>query len=169
MKPSILNRNGINTNVVETVSQLIDLIPWPKRRQAMASVTEVLLQGKKRAAESVFGWNRETVALGLNELRTRIVCVNNLSSRRKPRTEDKHPEMLNDIRVIMEPECQADPQLRTTLAYTNKTASSVRRALIEKGWSENDVPTIRTISSILNRHSYRIRSVAKTRVEKKQN
>jgi hypothetical protein len=75
----------------------------------MASVTEVLLQGKKRAAESVFGWNRETVALGLDELRTRIVCVNDLSSRRKPRTEDKRPEMLNDIRVIMEPECQANP------------------------------------------------------------
>jgi hypothetical protein len=134
----------------------------------MATVATKLLDGKERVAESVFGWGRSTVALGMNELRTGINCMNDLSSRRKPRTEQKHPEMLEDIRAIMEPECQADPQLRTTLAYTNKTASSVRDALIEKGWTEDNLPTIRTISSILNRHGYRIRSVAKTRVEKKR-
>ena len=44
----------------------------------------------------------------------------------------------------------------------------MRRALIaEKGWREEDLPAPRTINSILNRLGYRLRSVAKTRPEKK--
>jgi hypothetical protein len=145
MKTSILKRNAVTDDVLKTVSQLVSSIPWPQRRLAMAAVTTNLLDGKERVAESVFGWGRSTVALGMNELRTGINCVNDLSSRHKPGTEQKHPEMLEDIRAIMEPECQADPQLRSTLAYTNKTASGVRDALIEKGWEDKTLPTIRTI------------------------
>ena len=169
MKRSTLQLNGVGEKVVETILNLVAFIPWPERRQAMATVTARLLDGKARVAETVFGWGRGTVILGMHERRTGIRCTNDLSSRRKPRTEEKYPEMLEDIRTMMEPECQADPHLRTTLAYTNKTASNVREALVKKGWAEEVVPNIRTISDILNRHNYRIRSVAKTRVQKKRN
>ena len=76
--------------------------------------------------------------------------------------------MLDDICSIMEPECHADPQLRTTLSYTNMTASSVLKALIEKGWTKEQLPGLRTISDILNRQGYRLRSVEKTKVQKKR-
>jgi hypothetical protein len=168
MKISMVQKNGISTDVLQLISRLVDQVPWSARRRAMADVVQVLLAGKVRVGEEVFGWGRFTIELGMNELRTGIVCVNDLSVRCKPKTEEKHPKMMEDIRTIMDPECQADPQLRTTLAYTNKTASSVRAALLEMGWPESQIPHQRTISNILNRHSYRLRTVAKTRVQKKR-
>jgi hypothetical protein len=169
MKISTLEKNGIRPEVIETIYLLIDRIPWPSRRQAMAEVTTVLLDGKPRVAEDVFGWSRVTVNLGIHELRTGIICNNDLSQRRKPKTEEKYPKLLIDIQELMEPECHADPHLRTTLAYTDKTAASVCEALVAKGWSPEIVPSVRTMSDILMRLGYRLRSVAKTKVQKKQN
>ncbi len=168
MKVSTLERNNVSLEVVELISRLVDMIPWPERRAAIGDVTATLLDGKHRAAEDVFGWNRSMVKLGIKESETGINCKNDLSNRQKPKTEDKYPGLLDDIHSIMEPHSQADPGLRTTLLYTNMTAQAVYDALIEKGWSKDELPTMRTISNILNRHGYRLRSVAKTKVQKKQ-
>jgi hypothetical protein len=70
MKTSILTQNRISGQVVALISRLVNLIPWPARRQAMADVTLSLLNGKHRVAEDVFGWSRSTVELGMNEFRT---------------------------------------------------------------------------------------------------
>ena len=168
MKISTVEKNGVTPEIIETISFLVKMTPWPSKRQAMAKVANMLFDGKSRVSEDVFGWNRNTVELGKNELRTGISCINDLSNRRKPKAEEKYPEMLDDICSIMEPECHADPQLRTTLSYTNMTASSVLKALIEKGWTKEQLPGLRTISDILNRQGYRLRSVEKTKVQKKR-
>jgi hypothetical protein len=166
MKTSTLVRNGVSTEMVELISHLVDLIPWPYRRRAMGDVTVSLLGSKRRIAEEVFGWNRATVKLGMDELRTGVSCVNDLSARHKPKTEEKDPRMLTDIQEIMDPRSQAEPGLRTT--YTNITTQAVFNALREKGWSDETLPTVRTISNILYRHNYRLRTVVKTKVQKKQ-
>jgi hypothetical protein len=167
MKTSTLDKNGVPDNVVETISLLVARIPWPERRAAMAEVTQQLLDGKPRVAEYVFGWNRETVKIGLDELQAGSARVNDLSKRRKPKTEEKHPKLVEDIRVLMEPGSQAESHLRTALAYTNMTAAAVRSALLEKGWPEEALPKVRTISNILNRMDYKLRRVKKTKVQKK--
>lgn len=169
MKVSTIKKNKIGQEVIKTIALLMKRIPWPSRRQAMAEVTTRLLDGKPRVAEDVSGWGRSTVKLGMNELRTGIICLNDLSERRKPKTEEKYPEMLSDIHEIMEPESQADPQLRTTLSYTDMTASGVRQALLERGWPEEKLPAVRTMSDILFRQGYRLRTVVKTKVQKKTN
>jgi hypothetical protein len=168
MKTSVLTQNKVPEQVVPLISRLVGLIPWPLRRQAMADVTLSLLKGKYRVAEDVFGWGRSVVELGMHELRTGIVCLHDLSTRHKPRAEEKEPKLLADIREIMEPHCQSESHLRTTLLYTNMTAKTVYNALLEKGWSEETLPTIRTISNILERHDYRLRTVEKTKVQKKR-
>ena len=106
--------------------------------------------------------------VGINEFQSGIVCVNDVSLRHKPKIEDKAPELLADIQTIMEPHSQAEPRLRTTLLYTNMTAQAVHDALVAKGWTEDSLPTVRTISNILNRQEYRLRTVAKTKVQKKR-
>ena len=68
----------------------------------------------------------------------------------------------------MDPQSQAEPRLRTTLLYSNITAQAVFNALHEKGWSDEELPTVRTISNILYRNNYRLRTVVKTKVQKKQ-
>lgn len=167
MKTSIQIRNGVSSQIVELIVRLVDLIPWPVRRAAMGDATLSLLDGKPRIAEDVFGWNRATVELGVNEFRTKIVCVNDLSNRRKPKAEEKDPRLLADIIEIMNPHSQAESHLRTTLLYTNMTAKVVYDALLERGWSEETLPTTQTISNILDRHNYRLHTVAKTKVQKK--
>ena len=167
MKTTTLAQNGVSMEMVGLISHLVDLIPWPSRRCAMGEVTLLLLDGKHRVAESVFGWSRSAVEIGINEFQTGISCVNDISPRLKPRTEEKNPKLLAEIRAIMEPESESESSLRTTLLYTNMTATAVYDALVEKGWSAESLPTVRTISNILDRQDYRLRTVAKTKVQKK--
>jgi hypothetical protein len=168
MKTSTLVRNGISPELVGLISRLVDLIPWPARRSAMGDVTLLLLDGKHRVAEDVFGWGRSVVEVGIKEFQTGISCVNDISMRLKPKTEEKDPELLAEIHAIMEPHSESESHLRTTLLYTNMTAKAVYNARLEKGWSPESLPTVRTISNILDRQEYRLRTVAKSKVQKKQ-
>ena len=167
MKTSTLERNGVSTEMVDLIGRLIDLIAWPARRRAMGDVTITLLDGKRRVAEDVFGWNRRAVELGIHEYQTGIACVNDITARGKPKTEDKHPKLLAEIQAIMEPHSVSESSLRTTLLYTNMTAKTVRGALVQKGWSEADLPSVRTLPNLLNRQNYQLRTVAKSKVQKK--
>jgi hypothetical protein len=168
MKTSTLVRNGVSTEMVGLISRLVDLIPWPERRCAMGDVTLFLLDGKHRVAEDVFGWGRSVVQVGIKEYQTGILCVNDISERIKPKTEEKNPDLLAAVHAIMQPHSEAESRLRTTLLYTNMTAKAVYDALIEQGWSAESLPSVRTISNILIRQGYRLHTVAKTKVQKKQ-
>ena len=168
MKTTTLARNGVSMEMVGLVSRLVGLIPWPERRRAMGDVALLLLDGKHRVAESVFGWSRNAVEVGIKEFQIGISCVNDISARLKPKTEEKNPKLLAEIHAIMEPHSESESSLRTTLPYTNMTAKAVYDALVEKGWSAESLPTVRTISNILSRQNYRLRSVVKTKVQKKQ-
>jgi hypothetical protein len=154
--------------MVDLIGRLVELIPWPARRCAMGDVTVSLLDGKQRVAENVFGWNRRAVEVGIHEYQTGIACVNDITTRVKPKTEDKYPGLLAEIQAIMEPHSESESSLRTTLLYTNMTAKTVYEALVQKGWSAQSLPSVRTISNLLNRQDYRLRTVAKTKVQKKQ-
>ena len=138
-----------------------------KRRAFLAQVTDTFLGGSARRAESHFGWNRDTVEQGQKERQSGIVCLEDFHARGNSPLEDKWPDLERDVRALAEAQAQADPQLRTTLAYTRLSAGALRRALIEdKGWLPAEVPAERTLSDVLNRPGYRLRSVAKTRPEK---
>lgn len=167
MKTTTLARNGVSAEMVDLIGRLVGLIPWPVRRCAMGDVTVVLLDGKQRVAENVFGWNRRAVEVGIHEYQTGIACVNDISNRVKPRTEDKYPELLAEIQAIMESHSESESSLRTTLMYTNMTAKTVHEALVQKGWATQSLPSVRTISNLLNRQDYRLHTVAKSKVQKK--
>lgn len=168
MKTSTIERTQLSGEVIELIKRLVHRIPWPSRRAAMGDVTLVVLGGKTRIAENVFGWGRNTTKLGINEFRTKILCTNDLSNRRKLKAEEKQPELLADIIKLMEPHSHSELRLKTTLLYTNMTASAVYKSLLHKGWTEEKLPTLRTISNILNRCGYRLRTVEKTMVQKKR-
>jgi hypothetical protein len=64
----------------------------PTRRAFQAEMTLQYCQGTPVQAETVLGWGRHTVALGLSERRTGIMCLGAQAafSGRK-RWEDQHP------------------------------------------------------------------------------
>jgi hypothetical protein len=154
--------------MVGLVSGLIDNIPWPDRRKAMGEVAVTMLNASPRLAESIFGWRRTSVELGIHEFNSGFDCVDNISRRRRKKSEENNPQLLLDIQKLVDPHSHADHQLRTDLVHRNVTAQAVRDSLVEIGWKEEELPTTRTISNLLNRHGYRVRSVAKIKVQKKR-
>ena len=46
-----------------------------------------------------------------------MTCYGNYASSGKQKSEDVSPQLAEDIRCLVEPESQADPQLRNTSAY----------------------------------------------------
>jgi len=134
----------------------------------MGDATLSLLDGKARVAEDVFGWNRGTVELGMNEFRTGIICVNDISKRRRLKAEEKSPKLLTDIVEIMNPHSQAESHLRTTLLYTNLTPKAVQSALLGKGWNKRNCRQFKPspICWVGIRHGYRLRAVEKSKVQK---
>lgn len=139
-----------------------------KRRQYMAQTTQELLKGSARQAERIFGWGRKTVEKGLKELETGFRCVDNYQARGRQKTEEVLPDLASDLAELVEPHSQAEPRFKNTLAYTRLTAKEVRQALIdEKGYTDEQLPGERTISTILNRLDYRLRRVQKTKPVKK--
>jgi len=169
MKKGIVPSVTITEEISELLTRLVKQIPYENRRQAMGDVVQTLLNGKSRKAEDILGWNRHTVALGLNEFRTGIRCLSDLSARGKKKVEVDNPQLLRDIESILESHSESDSHLRTTLLHSNVTAKAVRNALIERGYAQDELPAERTFYDLLNRQGYRRRTVAKSKVQKKRN
>lgn len=124
----------------------------------MAKATEDYLDGSARKAETYLGWKRQTVQLGLQERRSGLVCVDNYQARGRKKTEEHLPQLSQDIHALVAGQCQADPALKNTFAYTKVSAQSVLSALMsEKGYSQPELPCRQTIGTILNRLGYRLK------------
>jgi len=138
-----------------------------KRRQFIAEVTVVLCGGSARLSEKRFGWGRGTAEKGMREQNSGIRCLENFAGRRRPSWEERNPQLAADIRAIVEPKTQADPELKTSRCYSNLSAKEVREALLAKGYQEKDVPPERTMRNILNRMGFRLKRIQKGKPLKK--
>jgi hypothetical protein len=142
-----------------------------KRRQFIAEVTMTLCDGSPRRSEERFGWGRATAEKGLRERATGIRCLENFAARRRPSWEDRHPQLVVDIRNIVEPRTHADPELKSSRRYANLSALEVRQALLDQGYRPEDVPedvpAERTMRDILNRMNYRLKRIQKGKPLKK--
>jgi len=138
-----------------------------KRRLFIAEVTLTLCAGSARRSEERFGWGRATAEKGLHERASGVRCLENFAARRRPSWEERQPQLAADIRAIVEPMTQADPELKSSRRYTNLSAGEVRQALLEKGYRQEDLPAERTMRDILNRMNYRLKRIQKGKPLKK--
>ena len=160
--------NELTEQQIATIKDAAGKLTGAKRRAFQAQVTVDYLAGSPRRAETVFGWYRKTVELGLNELRTGITCVDNFSARGDRKAEEKQPQLGEDICSLADPESQVDPKFQSPFQYTRMTAKAMREALIrKKGWQDEDLPCENTIGNILNRLGYRLRRVQKAKPVKR--
>jgi hypothetical protein len=132
-----------------------------QRRLFQAEVALALCGGSPRLAERRFGWGRDTVEKGLHELRSGLRCRENFAAKGRKRSEEKDPQLAADIRAIVEPHSYADPELKSTRRYSNLSAAEVRAALKAKGYTEERLPSERTMRDILNRMNYRLKRIQK--------
>jgi hypothetical protein len=139
-----------------------------QRRLFQAEVAQLLCGGNPRAAERRFGWGRDSVATGLREAASGIRCVENFPARGKLPCEVKDAQLAADIRSLVEPHTQADPEVKSPRRYSNLSAREVLDALkSHKGYGDERLPSERTMRDILNRLGYRLKRVVKAKPLKK--
>ena len=138
------------------------------RRAFQAEMTLKYCRGSARLAETILGWSRAAVEVGLAEHRTGMLCLGAQSafSGRK-RWEEHAPEAAEALRQLAEAHAQQDPTFRTTLAYTRLTAKAAGEALRAQGVAEKQLPSPSTMAEVLNRMGYRLRKVIKAKPQKK--
>lgn len=160
--------NELTEQQILTIKDAACKLTGAKRRAFQAQVALDYLEGSPRRAERVFGWSRRTVELGLNELRTGIICLVDACKGANRKTEDKLPQLEQDIRSLAEPESQQDPKFQSPFKYSRITAKAMRQSLIDKkNWKDEELPCEKTIGNILNRLGYRLRRVQKAKPVKK--
>jgi hypothetical protein len=158
---------ALTDDLIASLKTAARLLTGYRRRRFQAQMTLHYCGGSARRAEKVFGWGRDAVHTGLNELRTGIRCLDAYHLRGRKKTEDRCPALAEHIHHLAEPTAQADPKFQTTLAYTRVTAAAVRHALTARPEVADAVPCRQTVGRILNRLGYRLRPVLKARPEKK--
>src|SRR5918999_1805545 len=157
-----------------TPSQIADLrlaastMTGAKRRAFEAEMTVKYCEGNPLQAEITFGWSRRTVALGLAERRTGIMCLGAQSafSGRK-RWEDTQPQAAEALYHLAEAHAQQDPTFRTSLAYPGLPVQAALAALRVQGYGEDQLPAPSTMAEVLNRMGFRLRKVVKAKPQKK--
>ena len=139
-----------------------------QRRLFQAEVTNALCGGSSRAAERRFGWGRDCVEKGLHEADSGLRCVENFTAKGARPSEAKDPQLAADIRALVEPHTQADPELKSSRRYTNLSAAEVVQALKDRyGYAADRLPRERTMRDILNRMGYRLKRIQKAKPLKK--
>jgi hypothetical protein len=152
----------LSEEIKSTFKDAAKKLTGSKKRDFTAKVTEDYLGSSARRAESVLGWKRQSVELGLQERRTGIVCVENYQARGRQKSEELKPKLAIDILSLVEEKSQADPKFQSTFAYARISARAVRAALLaEKGYEEIELPNRQTIGEILNRLGYRLKKPKK--------
>lgn len=151
--------DSLKTMLIETARSL----KGSARRLFMARTVNELGEGGQQRAARELGWGRMTIRKGLRELDSGFACLDAYSLRGRKRAEDHLPNLLTDIKAIVDSQSQTDPQFRTQRLYTRLTATEVRRQLIaQKGYTDAELPTAETIGAKLNALGYYPQKVAKS-------
>ena len=139
-----------------------------ERRRFMARTVQELGPGGQRCAERELGWNRQTIRKAIRELTSGLRCLDAVAFRRRKRAEERLPRLLDDITALVDGQSQTDPSFRSTRLDTRLTAAEVRRQLIaQKGYTDAELPTERTISTKLRDLGYHPTKVAKAQPQKR--
>ena len=161
-------RPSLSPSQIADIRLAASKMTGPTRRAFEAEMALKYCGGHPLLTETVFGWGRQTVALGLAERRTGIICLGAQAafSGRK-RWEERHPQAAETLRQLADSYAQQDPTFRTSLTYTRLTAQAALNALREQGYREDQLPSSSTMAAVLNRMGFRLRKVVKAKPQKK--
>jgi hypothetical protein len=152
----------------ELYKETAKILKGTDRRVFMARVVETLGYGGQFYVEKAFQWNHETIKKGKYERETGEKIVDNFSARGVKRVEERLPNLLHDIKNLVDGESQTDPTFKTTELFTRMTAKEVRRQLMtQKGYCDEELPTEETIRKRLNELGYSLKKVTKVKPKKK--
>ncbi len=158
----------LTDSVKDILKQTSIQLKGASRRRFQAQIVMELGHGGQLLAQQELGWDRNTMRKGIRELTSGITCVDNYSARGRYKAEEHLPNLLEDIKSLVDSQSQIDPSFKSQRLYTRLTASQVRKLLIEKfSYSNEELPTEETIRLKLNHLGYQLKRVAKVLPKKK--
>jgi hypothetical protein len=168
MSTSANTRCALAASLIEDLKLAGAKMLGEARRAFYAAMTVKHCGGNPRQAETVLGWNRHTVVLGLQEQRTGIICLGAYQACcGNKRWEERYPDAAQKLWRVAQIHSQQDPSFRTTLSYTRLTAAEALQQLRDLGVSDDELPAPSTMADVLNRNGYRLRPVLKAKPQKK--
>ena len=157
----------LTDSAVKWLKNTADRLKGSSRRMFTAETVQQLGRGGAGAAQEKLGRNRGTIRKGLNELKNGPT-EDRFSERGRKKSEVLLPNLLEDIKKIVEPECRTDPSFNSCRLYTRITAEEARRRLLDTGcYEEDSPPCARTVSTKLNESGCHLKKVRKTKPQKK--
>ena len=156
----------LTTEVIKWIKDSASKLKGSALRMFMAQTVQQLGYGGASAAERELEWNRGTIRKGQKELKNGPI-EDKFSDRGRKKTEMLLPNILKDIKKIVDPKTQTDPSFNSCRLYTRLTAKEVRKCLIDRGYEETSLPCVRTINTKLNDLGYNLKKVQKIKPKKK--
>ena len=156
----------ITTGLRDLLIETAESLSGAERRRFMANTLNKLQLGQRQAA-GLFGWGRDTLRKAAHELRRGLTCADAFGLRGRKPIEFHLPHLLDDLRGLVQDHLQIDPTFQTTGLYCRLSAPEVRKQLIERGYTDEQLPSVQTIASKLNALGFRLRTVVKSRPQKK--
>lgn len=158
----------LRQSIIEDICLAASKMSGVSRRSFQGRMCLKYCGGSARKAETIFGWGRNNVSLGIKEEQSGIVCLGrqaNYSGAKK--WEEKQSLAAIALMEIAEAHCQQEPSFKTSIAYSRLTASQAICELQKKEFKEEEIPSKSTMATILNRMGYRLRKVIKAKPQKK--
>ena len=75
--------------IIKTFKKISKGLSGAEKRSFTAEITRTFLEGNARNAELIFGWNRNSVSLGLKEITNGIICYIDIHERGNKPIEKK--------------------------------------------------------------------------------
>ncbi len=88
--------------IKSTFKDAAEKLTGHRKQDFMGRVSEEYFGGSARKAETVMGWNRRSVQLGLNERRSGFICVDNYQGRGRHKSEVVIATLEADIRSLVD-------------------------------------------------------------------
>jgi hypothetical protein len=86
----------------------------------------------QRPAQTLFGWGRDTLRTALPERRSGMRCCDAFARRGRKPVAQRWPHFLEDLRDLVQEQCQTDGTFRTTRLYGRRSAAAVGRPLVAR-------------------------------------
>lgn len=146
----------------------IDMIKNYDKRILLATISEEYGYGGDIFVAKEFNVSRDTIRKGKNELRTGIRCKDAFNARGRKKAEYHLPNILDDIKDIVDSQSQTDPKFDSRRLFARLTTKEVRKQLIEKKkYTDEELPTNQTLNNMLNKLGYNMKRTQKVKPLKK--
>lgn len=151
----------------DILHETINKLKGSDKRIALAQTAEAMGTGGQSRVAEAFQVSRDTIRKGRYELETGVPFEDAFHARGRKKAEEQLPNLLSDIKAIVDSQSQTDPDFKTPRLFTRLTVVEIRKQLIAKGYTDEELPSNQTLNTKINLLGYQLKKVNKTKPLKK--